>query len=550
MRRSFQARAAYATAPWIVLLPTLLAHGQTAGPWAATPPNASGAFAPPAAAAQGYLPQNNYAAQTVPPGYGVQPYAPPAYASQPTPAPMTATQPAAAPAAAAQPYTMPWYMAQQQGATGGQTTASTPVGPGPMYTAQAEPQLPSPQATPQNFAPAPMTEAPRPMASQQPTYDPATDYGYPPAAGDNGASAWSAHACNQQQCGGGGQCGGYGAPSAGCNNYYPAMNCAPPILWEAYGGALLMFRDKENHQTFSYDSALESNQYLDYRDAQEDFLPGFEVGVRRFNCCTCTGWEALYWGLFPSDQTTSVYANEVTGNLDPILDYSQIDYNGASGNNYTNAALIHRLQSSTEVHNAEINRLWGISGGAASPWSVRTLAGFRYFNLQEGLQFAADTEDTILNGDPDELYYTIDTENNLYGGQLGALLQRRTAGRWSFNAGVKAGVFCNDASARSSIGGAAGTATINNGPNAGQFWFVDSDKSDVSFLGELRAGVGYQIGQQWRLLSDYRVLGVSGLAMPTNQIYPDLRGINDVRLVDTSGSLFLHGVFVGAERVF
>jgi hypothetical protein len=46
------------------------------------------------------------------------------------------------------------------------------------------------------------------------------------------------------------------------------------------------------------------------------------------------------------------------------------------------------------------------------------------------------------------------------------------------------------------------------------------------------------------------VLGVSGVALPTNQIYHDLRGTNDVQLLNTNGSLLLHGVFVGAERVF
>jgi hypothetical protein len=72
----------------------------------------------------------------------------------------------------------------------------------------------------------------------------------------------------------------------------------------------------------------------------------------------------------------------------------------------------------------------------------------------------------------------------------------------------------------------------------------------VAFLAEVQAGLTYQIGARWKAIGQYRVLGVSGVALPANQIYHDLRGVNDVERLSTNGSLFLHGVFVGAERVF
>lgn len=346
-----------------------------------------------------------------------------------------------------------------------------------------------------------------------------------------------------------GSCLGDGA----CANYVPMSQClAPsPIVWAGGAGALFLFRDDSNHEFFSYDSAIETNQYLDARDAYEDFLPGVEAHIARFNACTCTGWEGVYWGVFPGETTAYVDGMDVTGDLNPILNYDQLDYNGSPASAYVNDALVHRLRGVTEIHNVELNRLWGVSGGGGcSPWSVYVLAGFRYFDFYEGLQFAADTVDTMFTGSADELYYTIDCNNNLYGGQLGAYIERRLARRWSARLACKAGVYANDASAVSHIGGAAGTAVVNNGPNDGREWYVAANKTDAAFLGEVHAGLGFQATRHIRLLADYRVLGVSGVALPTNQIFHDLRGLQDVELLATNGSLLLHGVFVGGQLAY
>lgn len=566
MRRSFSARvASFASAPWMTLAPAALAFGQVGGAYPTQPyinPTYSAAYAPQPYASQPYMAPANAvqppatqspAAQPYgqPPysqqPYGQQPYAAPSYAQQPY-APPTAPRPqfvAQAPQqSAAQPYAAPQYPSQSTPASQYPVSSQGGAYTTPMYTAKAQ------EPAPETVIPSPQLSAdPQPMPAGQPVQDPAAAYGYPPATG-NMTTPWSTYGgCDQQP---------YGADCYGSVNSCdtaaacPTMNCCPPIIWEVYGGPLLMWRDDENHYFYSYDSAIESNQYLDSREAYDEFLPGFEVGFRRFNCCTCKGWEGVYWGLFPGDDSASVYSTDVTGNLDPVLDYSQLDYNGATADNFTNAAQVHRVTRYSEIHNAELNRLWGVSGcgSSCSPWQVNTLAGFRYFRVKDYLEFAADTEDTVFNRDPDELYYSVDTENDLYGGQIGAEIIRRTAGRLSFTGGMKAGVFCNSASATSWIGGSAGTAVINNGPNNGREWLVTAEKDDVAFLGEAKAGLAYQIGQHWRIMSDYRVIGVSGLALPTNQIYPDLRGINDVELLKTNGSLFLHGVFFGSEWIF
>jgi hypothetical protein len=317
-------------------------------------------------------------------------------------------------------------------------------------------------------------------------------------------------------------------------------------------GALFFFREEGGHDFFSYDSAIETNQLLDPRDAEYGLIPGIEARLVRFDYCAMVGWEGVYWGLFPDESLTYAYATDVTGDLNAILNFDQLDYNGNPANAYVDDAMVHRLRREMEIHNVEVNRLWGVPPApcGCSPWTLRALAGFRYFDFSESLQFGADTVNTSFTGAIDELYYTIDADNNLYGGQLGGYAERAFGGRWSATFGVKAGVFANDASAVSHIGGAAGTAVINNGPNNGRQWLVTANKCDVAFLGEVRAGLACQLGWHWRVVGEYRVLAASGVALPVNQIYPDLRGLQDVELLDTDGNLIVHGAFAGLEWVF
>jgi hypothetical protein len=179
------------------------------------------------------------------------------------------------------------------------------------------------------------------------------------------------------------------------------------------------------------------------------------------------------------------------------------------------------------------------------------LTGFRYLRFEDNISFASDPNDTIFTGEADELHYNIDCDNDLWGWQFGGFGEKAIgASRLSLTFGAKAGLFLNDADARSTIGGSAGLATINNGPNQGVAWDIESHDDNMATIAELQAGVAYAFLPTWRVRGDYRVIGISGVALPTNQIYQDLRGIQDVALISTNGDLILHGVFVGVERTY
>jgi hypothetical protein len=369
---------------------------------------------------------------------------------------------------------------------------------------------------------------------------PAPGYGAPRGYGAAYGQADEYTEAMQAPWGGGGCVGGEAAWAGSpwsCN-------------WFAGANGLIMTRDGENHYFFSYDAADERDQLLDAR--QTEWGAGFEARFGRYYGCGRWAMEAAYWGLYPGAASAVVSDNDVVGSLDGILNWNQLNYNGASANVWVNDALCHRVVRDYQVHNIELNML------AFSPCAscdacceprmqANWVFGPRFFQFSDDLQFAADTEDRILCGDPEEIYYEIKVDNYLMGFQLGGQCKCLFAPRFRFETAAALGVYGNHMRQSSWIGGAAGTAVINNGPNAGLAFCVDSSKDDVAVLGEARVGLSCQFTRCWSGALGYRAVAVTGVALPTNQIYPDLRGIQDVAIVDSNGSLILHGCYAGVE---
>lgn len=346
--------------------------------------------------------------------------------------------------------------------------------------------------------------------------------------------------------------GGCGPSGYGATGYGAAPACvgaAAPVAWGGRVGVLWIDRDDENHHKFSYDSANEALQLLDSRDAAMGGGLGVDARVTRTDLCSGTGWEAGYWGAYPDASSATVMPSQVTGTLNGILNFSQLNYNGVTADNSVNNARLHRVRREHDLHSAEINHFW-LVGDPCAPCRARWLTGFRYLRFGEALAFDSDPSDGVFTGAPDELTYSIDADNHLFGWQLGGSAGwNNPCSPLTADLGAKVALCGLHASADSRIGGAAGTAVVNNGPNNGQAWMVDASKGDVAMLAELNAGVGYRVGC-WTLRGEYRAVAVSGLALPTNQIYHDLRGLQDVRQVQTNGSLLLHGALLSLERCY
>jgi hypothetical protein len=338
-------------------------------------------------------------------------------------------------------------------------------------------------------------------------------------------------------------------PFAGSDSSCGTCQYIGPSRWYVGAYGLMLARDTQEHFTFSFDDANEAVQFTDAKDADVGFGGGYAAVVGHYFNCGCNAVEAVYWGWFPEDASTLTFFNQAAGNLNGIFNWNSLTYNGLTMDNFVNNAGVHGLFRENEAHNFEINVL-SFSGDTGAPFRFTGLAGFRYFRFEDQLIFRADASDTAFTGEVDEVFYDIETLNRLIGFQVGGVGTYCIGPRLSLNGGTKLGIFGNHISHTSHIGGPAGTAVINNGPNAGREFYISNSKNEVSFLGEVFVGFGYSITPRWTASAGYRALAITGLALPTDQIYPDLRGINDLETIESQSSLILHGAYFGAQYCF
>lgn len=479
-------------------------------------------------AAPTYAPASNYVSQPTPSPYGYAAYPQNAYGSpygQPTPY-QVPYQPATA-----QPL---WPYAQSNdGQASVMLGRSELLGGPPLSSPQI--QLPTPQqqvppqSTPHNHMP--MQQAPHSSVPMQQMHS-MPGYALQPNA--------------------------YGRPSYdACSTGYPVAYAQPAVKnWFGSVGGLYMTLDSGDHYTFSYGTGNEADQRTNARDADMDWEAGYDFRFGRYFNCQRNAIEAVYWSLDPSTQSTQTVSADVLGQLNGILNWNSLDYGGNTADVYVNVAPaddgIHRLTRDFSFQNLELN-LWQFCGSCGadkcncSRLRHSWLVGVRYFRFDEYLSFASDANDLLITYENDEIFYNIDIENNLVGFQVGNEAQYCVSNKLTADFGIKLGLYNNRISHVSEIGGALGVATINNGPFLGQDYYVSSTKNDVAFLGEVNLGLRYCFNCNWTGTVGYRALAITGVALPTDQIYPDLRGINDVENIDSSRGLVLHGGYAGIE---
>jgi len=333
--------------------------------------------------------------------------------------------------------------------------------------------------------------------------------------------------------------------------------------WFGSAAGLIMTRDNDNRFTFSFENTpgglTDHIQLLDVRDADMDWAGGVEVSFGRYFNCGRNAIEFVYWGLYPGANEFTLTDAQFANPLDGIQNWTSItalDGGGApqGGDFWVTDAEAHRIRRDFEFHNAEINFL-NYSGCAGfgqcgqrrfhHNWGL----GARYFRFEEDLLFSARAQGTgtVFNGDANQLDYAVDVANNLIGFQLTGDGEYFLSNRLSLTFGGKIGLFANHINHMSRISSAGNIAFVNNGPLAGHRWDINSNKNDVAMLAELNIGMGYQVSKCWSINAGYRGMAATGVALSSNQIYSDLRGVNDAQIIDSNGSLILHGAFVGAE---
>lgn len=191
----------------------------------------------------------------------------------------------------------------------------------------------------------------------------------------------------------------------------------------------------------------------------------------------------------------------------------------------------------------------GAGAGCGPRYSITGVAGFRFIRMDEDFMFRTDF-DNVTAGTSGWLSRDIDVDSHLYGGQIGcnAIYRCGRSGRWALHCNTVVGVFNNHIEVWNRLNAENGNVRLaNNGNEDFDFRYEDDQ---IAVLGELRAGASYQYSCNWRLFGGYRLFGLSGAALAFDQISADNISANQVQYVDSSGSIFLHGLQGGIECTY
>jgi hypothetical protein len=192
-----------------------------------------------------------------------------------------------------------------------------------------------------------------------------------------------------------------------------------------------------------------------------------------------------------------------------------------------------------------------------SSFSMYGSCGLRYFRVDDDFMYANEfTEwaagtpdkadhDGFYDGESNELYYDVQVENHLLGPQVGWTMNYCYACKWNFFCNSTFGFFNNHIEHCQQMWG-GGDGLVRFAGSTEEF-YVESEKDDFSFLGELRLGGSYDISCNWRAVAAYRAVAIAGLATSTDQIPEEFTNAEWVAIIDSDNSMIIHGVQLGAE---
>lgn len=242
-------------------------------------------------------------------------------------------------------------------------------------------------------------------------------------------------------------------------------------------------------------------------------------------------------------------------------DASLVAYPGLIGGSFD-------LQFTNEFNGAELNAALAIWERSGEHGEVRVdlLGGFRYWNLEEGINIREITDvnpaAATFPGRRISIIDTFETENEFYGGQLGVRASMRKK-HWQLDWTGKLAIGNNDRSAN--VRGATvidtTPATVANGgllaltSNSGRF-----SSSEFVVIPELNVHLGLRLTERLQVFMGYSFLIWDNVWRPGDQID---RGLNP-NLIPTSATFgaggparpafpgrdtdfFAHGIHFGAE---
>jgi hypothetical protein len=228
--------------------------------------------------------------------------------------------------------------------------------------------------------------------------------------------------------------------------------------------------------------------------------------------------EMLYFGLNDWDSSRTLTGNNdlrIPGDL------------GLATLDFFNADELTASQSAT-IDNVEVN-LWRRPGESA----LELMAGFRYLNLDERFQITARDSDTGASR------YSINTRNDLFGGQIGGRLRPSLdrQGRFGLEAIAKAGIFGNAVGMNQFVSDSDNRFTVRD---------ANAAAGRTAFVGDVGIAALLRVTDSITARIGYTLIWVEGVARAANQVDFTDTTSSGTGLAFGQGA-FLQGVSLGLE---
>ncbi len=257
------------------------------------------------------------------------------------------------------------------------------------------------------------------------------------------------------------------------------------------------------------------------------------------------GVEFIYWGVYGIGSTAAV-ASVPANSISAIPQAGAgVTLAGQPADAYLIGAASQSVTRSDLVNDIEINWLYALwerpeflprDRGVSLIW----LAGFRFFQVEDVLTLSTAAGDPAF-GSAD---VGVATNNNLYGGQVGAKFDWRFLPRLRFTAVPKFLVAGNSITNTTTLESAGGTvATFADGSPVS----VHSTLGVFSWLGSVDTGLAWDVTDRWTLSLGYRVVGVGNIAQADSQWPALISDSASLSGISAGGSTIIHGGYAGFE---
>ena len=253
--------------------------------------------------------------------------------------------------------------------------------------------------------------------------------------------------------------------------------------------------------------------------------------------------EMIYWAVFQMGSSATLAAGPP--GINAIPQAPGVSLRGTPASEFLVGATQQEINRADVINDIEINwiySLWDRPEFLPQERAVNLmwLAGFRYFQLNDQLTLTTGSGDPAIG----PLDFGVATNNNIYGGQVGAKFDWRFLPRLRFNVVPKIMLGGNAITNTSSLASPTGTQAIFTGGAPARAF---SELGVFSWLGSVDTSIAWDVTENWSLWLGYRVVGVGNIAQADNQWPTVISSPASLEGIAAGSETIIHGGFAGFQ---